>query len=89
MDECACATNLNNENIKFACFKVVRCYAGWFNLDLVDVQAAYDISYAFPTPPSPIMSLQIKHVVNWSHRCLISLKLYGFDESVIPVHYVD
>lgn len=47
MEECACATKLNNENTKFACFNVVRCYAGWFNLDLVDVQAAYNISCAF------------------------------------------
>jgi hypothetical protein len=38
---------LNNENIKFACFDVVLCYAGWFNLELVVVQAAYNISYAF------------------------------------------
>jgi hypothetical protein len=38
---------LKNENIKFACFDVVFFYAGWFNLELVDVQAAYNISYAF------------------------------------------
>jgi hypothetical protein len=36
-EECACATNLNDENTKFACFNVVLCFAGWFNLDLVDV----------------------------------------------------
>ena len=26
--------------------------------------------------------------VNWSHRCLISLKHYGLDKSVVPVHYI-
>ena len=47
MEECAFATKLNNENVKFACFNVVRRYAGRFNLGLVAVHAAYNISYAF------------------------------------------
>ena len=57
---------LNNENIKFACFDVVLCYSGWFNLELVDVQAACNISYAFFLVF--IMSRHIKKLdyVTWS-----------------------